>query len=135
MPTTTTSASTVAAVGQPDPLDPPVPPSKPSTPIAEAEVDAVVAVQVGAARAPIASPSARCERHRQRLEHRDVEPALAAGGGHLGADEAGADHDDPSGVAVEIGPQGEAVVERAQHVDAGELGLPGQRARRRRRWR
>ena len=77
---------------------------------------------------PISRPSARSSGTSSRLEQRDLEAAVAARGRHLGADEAGADHDHPLGQVVEVGAQGEAVVERAQHVHALEHRCPGQPA-------
>ena len=62
---------------------------------------------------------------------RDLEPALAAGGRHLRADEAGADHDHPAGLRIELAAQREAVVEGAQGVDPGHAVGDGHGARRR----
>ena len=104
MPTTTTSASTAepsasrtrstrVAAGEPGHAD------------AQAHVDAVVAVQVGAGAADHLAEHPR-QRDRQRLDHRDVEAPLAAGRRHLGADEAGADHHHPAGARVELGRGG-----------------------------
>ena len=59
------------------------------------------------------------------LENCHDEAPLPAGGRDLGADEAGAHHDDPTRV-FERGPEGETVVERAQQVDALERGRAGQ---------
>ena len=81
------------AVGQPDVLDA-VAALEPGDADAEAEVDAVVAVQVAHHRAHLVAERP-AERHGQRLEDRDVAARDAAGGRHLGADEPGADDHDP----------------------------------------
>ena len=47
----------------------------------------------------------------------------------------GADDRDPARAGVELGPDGEAVVEGAERVDAGEVVGAGQPPRRTRRWR
>ena len=87
---------------------------------AEQQLDAVVAVQVAVDGADLGAEHA-LQRHRHRVDHRHVGAALARGGGELGADPAGADHDHPA-VGVEALAQGVAVGERAQVVDAVEVG-------------
>ena len=59
---------------------------------AEADVDAVVAVQVGDDAAHLLAQATH-DRCGERLDERDLETSLAGGGGDLGADEAGADDD------------------------------------------
>ena len=54
---------------------------------------AVVGVDVAVDRADLGAEHA-LERDRERVDDGDVEAALARGGGDLGADPAGADHDD-----------------------------------------
>ena len=61
-----------AAVAELDPLDPGAA-LEAGHPDAEAHVDAVVAVHVGARCSPISAPSTRAERGGQRLDHRDLE--------------------------------------------------------------
>ena len=75
---------------------------------------------------PISVPSARSSGRGSGLEEGDLEPAGPAHRGHLGADEPGADDHDARGLLVEVGPQDQAVVERAQDVDALEHRCPGQ---------
>ena len=117
------------AVGQAHPLHP-VAALERLDADAEADVDAVVAVQVGGQRPQVGAQDP-LQGHGQGLDHGDLEAPLAAGGGHLGADEAGADHDHPARGGVEVGPDGQAVVERAQHVDPGQAAAAGQVAGRR----
>ena len=69
---------------------------------------------------PSRAPRPRTSGAAQGLEHVTSQALAARRGGHLDADEPGADHDHPAGLGVEGGPQGERVVERAQHVDAVE---------------
>ena len=106
------------AVGQPDPLDP-VAALEPGDADPEAQVDAVVAVQVAHDGAHLVAERPP-QRHGQRLEDGDVAARGPAGGRHLGPDEAGAHHHDAPGPAVELGPHGQAVVQRAQRVDPGQ---------------
>ena len=68
------------------------------------------------------------ERRRERLQHRHLQPAAAAGRGDLGADEPRADHHD-AWTVVETGAEVERVVDRAQHEDAVERGRSGKGAR------
>ena len=79
--------------------------------------------------APMWLPSAAHERHGQRLEDRHLEPTLPGGRRNLGTDEAGAHHDDSARRLVELGADRERVFERAQHVDAVEIGCAGNGSR------
>ena len=63
------------------------------------------------------------ERNRSHFDDADFEAALATGGGDLRTDEPRADDHDPLGPRIQLGTQREAVVERAQHVHAREIGL------------
>jgi hypothetical protein len=106
---------------------------QPATPTPVQQADAVVGVQRAADGAHHGAQRAG-ERGRHGLDDRHDEPARPGGGGHLRTDEAAADHHEaPAGSQVVA--QGDRVVQRAQHVDAGErLGagqLPGTRAGRR----
>ena len=84
-----------------------------------AEVDAVVAVY---GRDHVAERGAEAAHHRMRecLRDGDVEPAAAAGGRDLGADEAGADHDDLR-VRVELRAERERVVEGPEREHVREV--------------
>ena len=95
MPTTTRSMSSTAPSVEPDALDAVAALDQHHTD-AEAHVHAVVAVDVGDHRAHLRTEPP-LERHRQRLDQAHVDPEPAAGGRHLGADEAGADHRHPAG--------------------------------------
>jgi hypothetical protein len=57
----------------------------------------------------------------KRFEHRHLETPTPGRSRHLGADEAGADDTDTAG-RLEFPGEGEALVERPQHVDAGQVG-------------
>ncbi len=123
MPTTTTSASSV------DPSlsrtrSTRVVPSIASTPGVRAHLDPVVGVHGGAGCSHVVAERAY-ERHRQGFEDRHLEAALAGRGRDLGSDEAGADDHHSARRLVELGPDREAVLERAQHVDALEVGRAG----------
>ncbi len=91
------------------------------------------------------TPSARCRRGTgvthllaqdpaqgggQRLHHGDLGAQAPAGGGHLGADEAGSDDHQPGPVpgGGQVAADGQAVVERAQRADPGEAFGAGQGA-------
>ena len=76
---------------------------------------------------PISAPRPRTTGAGERLDDGDVEPEAPRRGGHLAADEAGADHDHPLRRGDQVGPQGQAVVDRAEDVDTGEVG-PGRDA-------
>ena len=90
-----------------------------ATPVREAQVDAVVAMQVGA---PLAQLRAQRQHRRRRdVDQRHVEALLARGLCDLAADEARAHDGDPR-APLERGPQGDPVVEAAQDVDALQLG-------------
>ena len=135
MPTTTTSASIDEPSARRTPLDP-VAAVDAVDAGAEPEVDAVVAVQVGDERRP--SPRRAPRMHGAGSGSTTVTSSAepAGRGRHLAADEPGADDDDPARApAVEVGPQGEAVVERAQDVDAAERRASPGCAGARRRWR
>ena len=81
----------------------------------QAQVDAVVAMQVGA---PLAQMRAQRQHRRRRdVDQRHVEALLARGLGDLATDEARAHDDDPR-APLERGPQRDRVVEAAQDVDA-----------------
>ena len=67
------------------------------------------------------------QRGGQRFEDGHVDTEDASRGGHLGADEPGADHAQARR-RLELGPDGQALIERAQHVDAGQLPAAGQPA-------
>ena len=95
MPTTTTSASTTEPSAEPQPLDP-VATLEGLDPDAEADVDPVVPVQVGAQRAQVGAHDA-LHGHGEGLDHGHLVALLATGRRHLGADEAGPDDDDPAG--------------------------------------
>ena len=56
---------------------------------------------------PISSPSPRTTGAGERLDDGDVEPEAPRRGGHLAADEAGADHDHPLRRGDQVGPEGE----------------------------
>ncbi len=68
------------------------------------------------------------ERDRHRVEDGDVEAALASGSGDLGADPAGADHDDPPAavqpLAQRVGVLDAAQVEHAVELSAGNRKAP-----------
>ena len=78
--------------------------------------------------APIRSPSTRCSGTSSASSNVTSRPALASRRRDFGTDESGADDDDTRRHGFEVGAQREAVVERAQRVDPGEVGLPWQRA-------
>ena len=119
MPTTTTSASTVVPSARRTRSTRPSP-SMPSTPTPSAQVDAVVAVDVAAHRAHLRRRAPRASGTGSASTRVTVEAAPAAGRRHLGADEPGADDHDPAGRRRRGRPGARsAVVERAQHVDAG----------------
>ncbi len=88
-------------------------------PDAEAEVDLVVAVEVGDHRTHVGAEHP-LQRHRERLDDGHVEPTGPTRRRHLGADEAGTDDHHPLGAGVELGAQGQGVVEGAQDVHADE---------------
>ncbi len=115
-----------AAVVEPDAFDLAIALDR-GHPDSQAQVDAVVAVQLAAHHAERLAQAAH-ERRGQRFEDRDVQAAAPARRRHLGADEAGTDHDDAR-VVVEPGAQVERVVDGAQHEDAVEVGGVGQHAR------
>ena len=100
---------------------------------AAAHVDAVAGVDGGDRRAHLRAEGAH-QRRRQALEHDDRAAAAARRGGHLEADEPGADDDHP-GTVDQLGAQAQRVVERAQDVDPGGLGLARAGGAARRRWR
>ena len=50
-----------------------------------------------------------------------------AGGGDLGTDEAGTDHDNSVGTSIKVGTERQGIVEAAQHVYAAHLLGPWQR--------
>ena len=85
-----------------------------------AEIDAVVEVEAGAGRAQFRRERPG-QRRGQRLEHGHVDAPHPGRGGHLGADEPGADDAQARRGRLELGPEREALVERAQHVDAGQV--------------
>ena len=91
---------------------------------AAVKADAVVEVQMGAPRPGLGAERGG-QRHWQRFDDVDVEAPLAGGGGHLGADEPGADHRHPP-AGGQRRPQRQAVVEGPQHVDASEGRLAGE---------
>src|SRR5581483_11245273 len=88
----------------------------------ETEVDAVVVVQ-RRARGTHLLTQGFGEGRGQRLEHGDRRARGVAGGGDLRTDEAGTDDDRPpaSGYdAVQVGADGETVVDRAEEMNALE---------------
>ena len=91
------------------------------------QVDSMVAMQ---SREHVPEHRAEPAHHRarERFEHRHVEVPTATGRGDLGTDEAGTDHHDPWRV-VELGPDRETVVERAQHMDSTERRSVGEDTR------
>jgi hypothetical protein len=95
----------------------------------QAYVDAPVAVEVGEHR-PDLGPEGPFEGRRQRLDHGDGKTFTARRGRHLGPDEAGTDDDDAARPGVERRPQGQRIVERAEHEEPVERRLTGQHARR-----
>ena len=98
-----------------------------ATPTRDSKVDTMVTVEVAAhTRTDLVTEHA-LQRDVQRFEQRDLEAALARRRRHLCADESCTHHDDTRRVGVEFVAQREAVVERAQGVDAGERRLAGQR--------
>ncbi len=133
MPTSTTEASIARAVGEAHRLDP-VGAVEAVDAHPEAEVDPVVAVQPGHDHAHLRAQGP-LQRGVGDLQDGDLEAPGPAHGGHLGADEAGTHHDHALGLLVELAPQHQAVVERAQHVDALEHRARRAATGRRRRWR
>ena len=79
---------------------------------------------------PISSPSTRASGVWYASSTVTRGPEALAGGGHLGADEAGADDHHPGSVARagQLGPDAQAVVEGAQHPHAGHALGAGQGA-------
>ena len=100
-------------------------------PLAEAEVDAVRAVQVGEDRAELGAELV-VQRARLGLEHGDRAAVGAGGGGGLQADPAGPGHHDPrarlEGGAQPFRVRRGAQVEHLVPVGAGEAQPPGRRA-------
>ena len=84
---------------------------------AEAQIHAVVPMNLGAHRAHLGAQDA-AQRHRQGFDHRDLQAPLPRGGGHFSADEPGPHHRHPLRRRVKLGPDGQAVVEAPQGVDA-----------------
>ena len=87
----------------------------------EPEGHTVVPVEPGADLPhPVADHPA--QRGGERLDHGDVGTEAAAGGGHLGADEAGADdhHAWPVPGGGQVVLDGQRVVEGPEHVDVGQ---------------
>ena len=70
--------------------------------------------------APTSAPSTRSSGTVRRIEDGDLEAALTGGGGYLGADPAGSDHDDRA-TAVQPFAQGVRVLDAAQVEHAVEL--------------
>ena len=69
---------------------------------------------------PISAPSTRSRGTGRASTSVTSSPRPAARGGDLGADEPGADDQHPRRTGLEVGPQGQGVVEGAHHVDAVE---------------
>ena len=118
-------------IGEPDALDAVAALDEDDTD-AEPHVHAVVAVDVGDDRAHLGAEPP-LERHGQRLDEADVDPAPTAGGRHLGADEPGADDRDPARAtassAARISRQSSSVRKRVHAVEVVGAGQPlGRRA-------
>ena len=94
MPTTDQVDVEHRAVGEPDPLDA-VAALDEHHADAEAHVHAVVAVEVGDDRRPSRRRAPRSSGTGSASTRRHLDPAAPAGGRHLRADEAGADHRHP----------------------------------------
>ncbi len=106
-----------APVVQPDALDPPVALERRDAG-AEAQVDAVVGVQVAVDRADLDAEHP-LERHGQRIDEGDLDAELAGRGRDLGADPSRADDHDAAGVREALA-QRLRVGERAQRDHAVE---------------
>src|SRR3712207_5334052 len=123
MPTTTTSAGrrvpSVSSTASTLPV-----PTSPATPVPVSKTGAVVGVQLGTDRAHVGAQRAG-ERDGLGLDDGDVESERAGRGGDLCPDEPGADHDEAFGDG-QVLPQGDRVVQGAQHVHAGESLAAGQ---------
>ena len=119
MPTTTRSAGSSVPSRQHHRVDVPLS-AHLGDPDTEADVDALVAMQPRHQFADLLAEH-RGQRLRLRLDQHDVHPDAAQAGGHLTADETGADdHGVPRGRCVFA--QRHAFVERPQHPNALEIG-------------
>ena len=125
-----------AAVAGPDPLHR-APALEGLHAVAEQQLDALVGVHVAVHGAQLGAEHP-LERHRDLIDERDLQPALAGGGGDLGPDPAGADHDNrPAAVeprAERVGVRHRAQGEHALQIGAGDaeparLGARGQQER------
>ena len=114
------------AAGELDPDDAPVDRLEAGDADAAADGHAVARVQLGEPVADRAGEDAR-ERRLGDLEHRRGHAEGGRRRRDLEPDETGADHDDVTR-GDELAAQPRRVVERAQHVDAGGVGLGGQPA-------
>ena len=120
-PTTTASAGDARAVGQLDRLDPAAPEHRGDAG-AEAQIDAVAAVELRAPRSQ--DGTERRHGRRRDVDQRHLEAELARGLRDLAADEARA-HDDEARTPLERGAQRDAIVE----ARAGRAGPPDRRRR------
>ena len=129
MPTTTRSASMIASVGGAHALGGSLPTTRFDAG-AQVQVDAVAGVELAEHVAHLGAHHLG-QGHGAGLDHGHLGAHLPGRGGHLGADPAGADHDDPAGLA-DGRREAVGVADVAQVVDAGQVGAGHRQSPRRR---